>query len=335
MVRYASIIRGSVGPEEGDVVQVEGSHSAFTRVCRLLGLVLLILLIGVLLAGCTTVTATSTFEVNGDATHSLALVIPRDAVPPVDMPRLQQALDDAQQRAVEDGLTFQRVDTPTQLGINMSSSTKDAVDTAAALNSLVNSLLGSPDTGPIALFQGTYERTNPAVGGNEFDLKLTIRGEAIHSAFERVLPAASLDRDPENIVSISYTATMPGKIRATNGEKLNDSTVRWTIPLYGDTTMEATSTVGKDTPWALLVLTVIGAVAIVSIVTLVVTRLLIARRRAQREMALQSTRFAPVDLWPAIGRAVRRAIYGPGMSRRAPPAAENQEMLDGTDTKRD
>jgi hypothetical protein len=320
---------------EGEVVQVAGSHGAFEQTRRLLGLTLLATLIGVLLAGCTTVTATSTFEVNGDATHSLALVVPRDAVPQDDMSNLQHALDEAAERAAEDGLTVQRVDTSTQLGIHISSSTKEAVDTAAALNSLVNSMLGSPDTGPIALFQGTYERTNPAVGGNEFDLKLTIRGEAIHDAFEQVLPAASLDRDPEEIVSISYSATMPGKIRETNGEKVNDSTVRWTVPLYGDTTMEATSTVGKDTPWALLVLTIIGAVAVVALITLAVTRLLIAHRRAQREIALQSARFAPVDVWDAIGRAVRRAIYGPGMGRQAPPNAEKQELLDGTDTERD
>jgi hypothetical protein len=316
-------------------VQVASSHGTIHRVTRLLRAATLCLLLGAVLSGCATVTATSTFEINGDATHSLALVIPIDSITEADMPRFRRALDDAEERASEDGLDVQHVETPTQLGVHISSSTREASNAPAALNSLVNSLLGTPDTGPIVLFQGTYERTNPAVGGNEFSLSMTVDGDAIRAAFDQVLPAASLQLAPQETVSISYSATMPGKIRDTNGERINESTVRWAIPLQGATTMEATSSVGKNTPWAWLVLTVIAAIGGVAIITLIATRLLIERRRALRELAPRNGMLAPINLRASIGRAVNRAIYGRGAVRVSPTLPEDQEIPDGTDAERD
>jgi hypothetical protein len=257
------------------------SHRGFHGVLlRAVGL-LAIMLLG---SGCATAAFGSTFSAQGTATHTLTVIFERGSVPDADIRRLERHVTAAEGRAQADGYTTERIETSTQLGIRISGTTRDIVDTGAALNGLYNSLVREA-SGPIAPFVGTFDRESTAVGGTSFVLDLSANGDMLFRSIQEMGPGSPELESPANvaeILALSYTATMPGTLRSTDGEQIDASTVRWVISVEGVTPMRATSAAGRDTPWALITIIIIAALAIVAVVGAAIAWLMLHRHRRGR-----------------------------------------------------
>jgi hypothetical protein len=253
--------------------------AALLRLCPLA------LVVSLAIAGCGRMTFSSTFAEDESATHSVEVVFERGGMVEADAIRLQRAIDAAEARATEDGLAVARIDTPAEVGLRVMSTTTDASDVGAALNSLFNSLGVTEGDAPLAPFQGTFQRQSEAVGGTGFELEMTVDGAILYQAIVNVAPGNRQLATPEGvreIIEISYVATMPGTIRDTDGEQLDDNTTRWVIPLDSVSEMSVVSTVGKDSPWGWIVVTIVVALAFVGAAGLGIATLLLRRRNRAR-----------------------------------------------------
>jgi len=316
-----------------------------------------VILLALVLSACVNVDFGSTFVVDGSAGHRLVITFQRDLLEPAEVTRLTNEIARVDERMTSDGYEVQRIDSATQLGLRAARSSSDAGNAAAELNSLINSMLNRSDSSPIAPFQGTFTRSNPAVGGNKYHLELTFDGQTLRAAIESILPASRQPQSPSALpdaVTITYTATMPGRIRDSTGQKIGDDSARWTLSLDEPTSITADSTVGKDTPWALAALAILFAVGVIVVSSVMITTILVIRRqsierrlpmalRISRERAaeLGITVVAPPSQWSeiraAIGRSVQIAL---GVRRPMPPilptidhSSTPQEEYDGTDSE--
>ncbi|MDQ3547553.1 MAG: hypothetical protein M3439_01935 [Chloroflexota bacterium] len=262
----------------------------------------------ILFAGCASVRFGSTFTEDNTATHTLEVTVPRASMNALDLARVERQIADAEINARSGGLTTARIDNPETLGIRVINTTQDATDAGLALNSIFNTLVNDSTTGPVAPFQGTYERVSEAVGGNSFKLSLTVDGDLLYAAAARVAPGHPQFSTPNGVrevVRIEYQVTMPGEITDTNGGLRGQSSVIWTIPLEGPTLLEARSTVGKDTPWLWTVLTIAGAFLVVGVTAAMIWKLLLARRRAGRMRFPLGLRQRRGNVRPATNEATR------------------------------
>lgn len=275
-----------------------------------------------------------------------------------DLPILLQEIEDAVDRADAAGLTVDRIDTTDMLGIRLSNTTDNAVDTGAALNTLLNTLLPDTDLGPIAPFQGTFQRETEAVGENEFELQLTVDGDLLLQTVQAQAPGNRQLSTPDGareVIAIDYTATLPGEVKETNGATIDNNTVRWGIPLGGITTIDATSTIGKETPWFWLLVTLSLAAGLTVVIAVFATTTLINRRHRgmtrlriapglsdtsdQQIMSASKPPTSVGDVVDALARLVRRMFAGRRTSQAAAPpntiAEVEQEHVDGVHAKRD
>lgn len=197
------------------------------------------LLVAILLSGCVELKLESEFKDDGSAIHSVETTIERDSFDQLAAMGGEEAdmfseLDATQDEAEAAGFTFEKIDNDEKLGSRISKEYDDGHDVEAAFNEIfeVNADEGGDvSTGGIT---GTYESD-----GDEHRLDLTVDsgilfpdgGEAAGAQFG----------DMSEMVTITYTATMPGKIKETNGEKVDDNTVRWELPLTGSTEITAVS----------------------------------------------------------------------------------------------
>jgi hypothetical protein len=246
--------------------------------------VLVVILAGLMMSGCVTADFGSTFTAEGVATHSLTVLFQRGGIADLDLRRLERQLEAAEARASADGYTVEPISTSSQLGIRISGTTRDVADTGASLNGLYNSLVRDAG-GPIAPFSGGFDRESSAIGGTTFVLTLAVDGELLFRSVQEFGPGnrqLQTRAGVDDIVSFSYTATMPGTIRSTDGETDGSSTVRWHIPIEGTTMLHATSTAGRDTPWGVIVLTVGGALLLVALVSGALAWLMLHRHRRGR-----------------------------------------------------
>lgn len=313
----------------------------------------------VLFVGCASVRFGSAFTEDGSATHTLEVAVPRSSMTAQDLARVERQIADAEINARSGGLTTARIDNPETIGIRVINTTQDATNAGLALNSIFNTLVIDQTTGPVAPFQGTFERVSEAVGGNSFELDLTVDGDLLYSAATKFAPGHpqfSTAAGVREVVQIEYLVAMPGEITETNGGRQGDGTVIWTIPLEGPTRLEARSTVGKDTPWLWTILVIAAAFTIVGVTAALIWKLLIARHRAGRpgrRLALDarsldatSTSNAPAmppDSLPEIGaslsRLLRRALHGerldPRPRREARQRRNTEEPSRGADTEGD
>lgn len=237
-----------------------------------------------LMSACNTVDFDSTFNADGSATHTLVVVFKRGLVPDAEMRRLERQIDAAEQRAQQDGYTTERIDSETEIGIRVSGTTQNAFDTGAALNGIYNSLVREA-AGPIAPFVGTFDRESSAIGGATFVLDLTVDGNVLFRSVQEMGPGnrqLATREGVDEIVSFSYTASMPGQIRSADGELLEPGTVKWSIPVEGSTRLYASSTAGRESPWLLIVGAVTGSLLLVGVVGGGIAWLLIHRHRRGR-----------------------------------------------------
>jgi hypothetical protein len=239
-------------------------------------------MLSIALAGCGTARFSSTFEEDGTATHTLEIAFQRSGMTEQDERTLLLALADVEARADDAGLEWSRIDTGELLGVRLSNETENAFDAGAALNTLLNALLPNTDLGPIAPFQGTFSQQIEAIGGNEYDLQMTVDGDLLLSTIQTLAPGnrqLGTAEGVREVISIDYTATLPGDIKQTNGMILDNNTVRWGVPLQGVNPVEVTSTVGKDTSWFWLIVAVSAAAGLTILTAAIVTTFLLSRRR--------------------------------------------------------
>ncbi len=317
-----------------------------------------VVVLALALSACVNAEFGSTFVVDGSASHRLAIVFQRDLLEPTEIARLTTEIAETEQRMTDDGYEVQRIDSATQIGLRAARTSADASNVATELNGLANSMLNRADSSPIAPFQGTFTRSNPAVGGNKYHLGLTFDGPTFRSAIEELVPRSRLPHSPTALtdaVTVTYSATMPGGLQDSTGQTVGEGTARWTLSLDEPTTIDADSSVGQSTPWALAALAILVAVGVIVFSSVVITTILVVRRqsierrlpmtlRLSRERAaeLGVTVVEPPTQWneirAAIGRSVRVAISGRRPATTMPPEppdATTREGDDGPDTEGD
>lgn len=312
----------------------------------------------VLFAGCASVSFGSQFNEDGSATHTLEVTIPRASMNELDLARVERQIADAEINARAGGLTTARIDNPETIGIRVINTTQDATDAGLALSSIFNTLVVDETTGPVAPFQGTFERVSDAVGGSSFKLELMVDGDLLYAAAAKVAPGHpqfSTAAGVRELVQIEYIVTMPGEVTVTNGGRRGTGTVAWTIPLQAQTQLEARSTVGKDTPWLWTILAIIAALAVVAVSAALVWTILLGSRRASRMRATFSPHrtthpdYAPADALPpprsltdvrtSLSTMVRRVLQGERLDMRHPRVRRHSVQVEdrsrGADTEGD
>ncbi len=263
--------------------QDRGRTRTITRACVRSGIAVVACVL--LFAGCASVRFGSMFNEDGTATHTLEVTVPLASMTEQDIARVERQIADAEMNARSGGLTTVRIDNPESIGIRVINTTQDATDAGLALNSIFNTLVVDTTHGPVAPFQGTFQQVSEAVGGNSFELNLTVDGELLYKAAANVAPGHPQFSSPEGVrevVQIEYRVTMPGQITSTNGGRRGEGSAVWNIPLVGPTQLEARSTVGNDTPWFWTILTIVAALALVTVTACLVWTILLHRRRTGR-----------------------------------------------------
>jgi hypothetical protein len=229
---------------------------------------LVIAALSLVVSGCSTVAFSSVFHEDETATHSVTVMFQLGGLVDNDARRLDRQIEAAIARAEASGYTADRINTMTQTGLRISTTTREVLDTGAVLNGMYNALVRE-SSGPIAPFVGGFDRESTAVGGAQFSFEMASDGDVLFRSVQDVSPGhrqlATRDGVAE-VVHMSYSARMPGQIRHTDGEQVGRSTARWQIPLEGTTTMTATSSLVRDNPWILITLTILGALAIVVVI---------------------------------------------------------------------
>jgi hypothetical protein len=300
-----------------------------------------------MLSGCGTVTLSSTFREDGSASHQLMIVVSRSAVLERDIATIERELLAAEQRARIAGFQTQRINNPSDIGLRVTTTTRDATNTGLALNNLFNSLGAGPDEGTLAPFQGTFRRESEAVGGTAYALELTASGEVLFQGLRGLAPGNRDLETPEamaQVVRFVYRARMPGTIRETTGTITDTSVAEWNLPLTETTTMTASSTVGRETPWLWITLAIVGALAVVVLAGVLVSSLLLRGSRSARPRLTHVdaatdphiARANPVslrDVSHSLQRLVKRVLNGvPVSSARR---IEETERRDGAQPKGD
>lgn len=307
-------------------------------------------------SACINVDLGSTFVVDGTASSRMAVVFQRDLLDPAELALISSEIDTAEQRMTDAGYEVQRIDSATQIGLRAARTFSDAANVATELNSLINAMFDRAASGPIAPFQGTFSRSNPAVGGNKYHLELTFDGPAFREAVEGLLPPTRRPASPSQLteaLTVTYSATMPGDLQDSTGQRTGEGTARWILSLDEPTSIVADSSVGQNTPWALAALAILVAVGVIVVSSILITTILVVRRQSierRLPMALRLSReharemgmtvVEPPTQWDeikaAIGRAVRVALSGQRPTARVEPVeAEREETTNGADTERD
>jgi hypothetical protein len=241
-----------------------------------------IALLTLLMGGCARVSFSSHFREDGSASHVIQIVFERERIPPADLSTVERELEAAEARAREDGFTPTPIQNATQIGLHVAGETRDAVDAGAALNNLFNSIAVEGDDGPIAPFAGTFEKRGEAVGGTAYDLEMAVDGSVLVRAvqqFARGSTQPAAESALATAVSFSYRVIMPGEVKDTNGEQAGPSSVTWEISQAEVTTLTASSTVGKDTPWVFVGIAILASLAIAASVGRAIMGLLLRRRK--------------------------------------------------------
>ncbi|HUG14611.1 MAG TPA: hypothetical protein VMM78_06290 [Thermomicrobiales bacterium] len=308
--------------------------------------------LALLASGCSTVAFGSVFQDDGSATHSITVMFQRGGLVDEDARRLERQFNAALERAKADGYTAERVNTMTQTGIRVSTNTRESLDTGAVHNGLYNSL--APESSrPIAPFVGGFDSQSTAVGGARFAFEMLVDGETLYHSVQDMAPGhrqLATRGGVDEVVQFIFSATMPGDIREADGEIIGRSTVRWTLPIDGTTTMTAHSGQSKDSPWLLITLTILGSLAFVIALSASVAWVLIHQRSTGRSRIVAPTPGATrqitdssaadatmtvQEVGTSLARVVDRVIGGQDVETAASDRAAPREMIDGTQPQGD
>jgi hypothetical protein len=209
-----------------------------------------------LLTGCVSAEFGSTFEQNGAALHSLEVSVPSSALDESDTTNGTRFFDEVVEQATNAGLTVERTQDGDQTTVRITTLDEDATDVGAGLNRLLNASGINPAPGISAPFTGTFRRESHAFGGTTYSLDLHVDGMVLLDSIVALLRSSGASRSVQEIqdnLTTTYTATLPGAIRDTNGQEVAVDTVRWTISLESQTRLEATARSSSATSTILFV----------------------------------------------------------------------------------
>ncbi len=236
-------------------------------VLRVVGLLGSVLLIAAAASACMKMDVQSDFTEEGGATHSLRFTMSKETLQAmgVSEEQLQQQLQPTM--TPPPGVTFEQVNTEQELGFVMRTSVDDASDLGSQLNELLTS--GGEGT-PTTSFSGSFRRD-----GNRYTLDLTFDADAFFNqageATGEQVPTQMLSQ----MLTITYTARLPGEVKEHNGTLLEDGRIQWTLPYSGTMRMTARSeTAGVLSGTLLLVVAaaVAGGLALVGAGIVLITR---------------------------------------------------------------
>lgn len=298
------------------------------------------------LPACANAQFDSEFRADGTAGHAITILLNRASLGTAAQQQVNERFDAATRQATADGFVAERVDTPEAVGLRVTNVTANASDPAAALNTMVNSLSNNFAATPVAPFSGGFELQSEAVGGSAWTLDLVLDTDVLYGSLTNALTNAGVAIRREEFiaqVSFTYTATLPGAVKVTNGTLVDDSTVRWSVPPSGLARFTATSKPGQQGSTALFVVAAIGSAFAVTMLSGVVGFILLRRRRGGRgrlpvivqDVADPEPTYVLVDEQPTtfaevgstLARVVERVVAGNSIGEPAPP---DPQTLDET-----
>lgn len=238
---------------------------------------LLVLAMAVLLSGCVDIEVRSDYRIDGSASHAIQIQINHVPADREEADDMIDILDELEQRSTDAGLEFEWREETGITTVVISGTTGEGLEAGAALNSLLNATGINAAPGVAAPFRGTFRRETGAIGGNSYNLDLSVDGELLFESvvIERLSDSEENRRD---LVTMYYVASFPGDVTGTGGELLDDRTVRWAVPFEGVTDLSATTRTGGAGSAALFIIVGIAA-ALVIVLIAAALGLYFARRK--------------------------------------------------------
>lgn len=203
-------------------------------------------------AGCMQTDVESDFSEEGTATHSLRFTLSKEMFQSLGVSEDELQQEFPLEATPPPGVTVEQIDTEEEFGFLMRTEPAEVDDLGAQLNQLFASEGEGP---PVRSFSGSFTRD-----GNTYTLNLTFDADAFFAATEgssgEEVPPGML----QQMITLTYTARLPGELREHNGTLLEDGRVRWTLPTSGTLRMTARSETPSAFSGTLLLL--IGAAAV-------------------------------------------------------------------------
>lgn len=230
------------------------------------------------MSGCVDVEVTSDYREDGSASHVVQLRIEHVSANRSESDDLQAVLRDLEQRSIDSGLQFERVDETGLTTVRIIAETAEGQEAGAALNSLINATGINSTPGVTAPFRGTFSRETGAIGGSSYHLDLIVDGSLL---FESVVNDrfSGTPEEQRAAVSMTYVATFPGDVTDTSGEQIDDRSVRWDVPFEGETDLSATASTGGAGSAALFIIVGLVAAILILVVAIVFGRYFAGRKR--------------------------------------------------------
>lgn len=238
----------------------------------------LLLVAAMLMSACVDIEVASEYREDSSASHVVQLRIEHVPADRSESDDLNAVLRDLEQRSIDSGLAFERIDESGLTTVRITAETDEGQEAGAALNSLINATGINITPGVTAPFRGTFSRETGAIGGSSYHLDLAVDGGLL---FDSVVTDrfSGTPAEQRSAVSMTYVATFPGDVTATSGEKVNDRSVRWDIPFEGETDLSATARTGGVGAAALFIVVGIAAAIVILIVAIGFGRYFAGRQR--------------------------------------------------------
>ena len=245
------------------------------RSIRVFRLVAMSLLLVAVTGACMQMDVQSEFAEDGGATHSLRFTISKEALQAMGVSEqdLEQQLQP--QGTPPPGVTIEQINTEQEAGFLM----RTEVDNATDLGTQLNQLLSSGDEGaPTKSFSGSFRRD-----GNTYTLDLTFDADAFFNSAGQAAGEQVPTEMMSQMLTVTYTARLPGEVEEHNGTLLEDGRIQWTLPYSGTMRITARS----ETPGAFggLLVPIVAAAAIGAVLLIGVGIVMLTRRRPQPAVA--------------------------------------------------
>lgn len=217
------------------------------RRCHTFVTLLSLVIVLLITSSCATVAMESDFREDGSARHTVETTIEKGALEQLasiagaDISQIFTAQDEAERRAEEAGLEYERIDTDRLIGARVSKTVDDARDIGATFNQLISQAtagVGGDGAERLQAVDGAVTGTYTQ-DGDRASIDMMVDSDRILGVLgglaggDGSLPI-SIDQ-LSSFVDITYTASLPGEIVETNGGQVDDNTALWDIPLTGQT----------------------------------------------------------------------------------------------------
>jgi|GEM_PF-6734871 len=213
--------------------------------------VVLSLVLALFLTGCVHIELESAFDSDGSALHAFKTTMEREGIEQLgsfggDDGELTFDPNEGREEAEAAGFTFESIDNDDEVGSRISKRYEDGEQVGVAFDEMFASSTDEGVDPPLGAVSGTFVKD-----GDEYRLNLTIDSDILFAD----TPASGEEAEEfegfglgslDSFFEITYTATMPGEIKETNGTDLGDGKVEWELPLTGLTEITAVSSEGSS-----------------------------------------------------------------------------------------